>query len=84
MENTNSEFIELKTFHKDANNISKEKLSNIPLDHVRAGTFRTYEEAGKQVENKTMVIFGTHKYYIAMSISDLKAHLTNKLGFKFY
>jgi|LakMenE18May11ns_1017448.scaffolds.fasta_scaffold7920782_2 hypothetical protein len=83
MEN-NNEFIELKTFHRDANNISKEKLSNIPLDHVRGGTYRTYEDSGKQVENKTMIIFGTHKYYIAMSISDLKTHLSNKLGFKFH
>lgn len=80
----NNSFISLPTFHKDGNDITKEKQSDIPLLHVSNGTLRTYEEKGSKIDSKTMIIFGTHKYYIAMSISDLKKHLTEKLGFKYY
>lgn len=84
LESNNSEFISLPTFHKDGNDITKIKQSDIPLLHVRNGTLRTYEEKGSKLEDKTMIIYGTHKHYIAMSISDLKSYLTKKLDFKYY
>lgn len=84
MEQSNDAWITLPTFHKDGNDIAKEKESDIPLLHVSNGTLRTYEEKGQKVSGRTMIIYGTHKYYIAMNISDLKNHLTEKLGFKYY
>lgn len=84
MELNNNEFIKLPTFHKDGNDFSKEKESVIPLLHVSNGTLRTYEEKGKKIEDKTMLIYGTMKYYIAMSISDLQKHLADKLGYKYH
>lgn len=75
--------LQLKTFHKDGQHNSKEKVSDIPTEHIRHGTLREYEDGGKTVEGKSIITYLGHKYYIAMPLSELKRKLSEKLGLKF-
>lgn len=75
--------IQLKTFHKDGQSNSKEKLTDIPVEHIKNGGFREYEDGGKVVEGKSIITYLGHKYFIAMPLSELKRKLSEKLGLKF-
>jgi len=78
----NATHIELKTFHKDGNDNTKEKTTDIPIEHIMNGSIRTYEDKGKEVIDKSIITCGHYKHFIAMSKFDLKSLLSEKINYK--
>lgn len=83
MSNELPSHIALKTFHADSGGVLKEKMSDIPVDHIKNGSIREYYDKHSACMDKSMVVCGHFKYQIAMSKTALKEVLSEKLNMKF-